>query len=212
MLLYLIRHANTLDNKRGRMQSIDAQVDWDTESEVAVKNLHLEFEHKKLKNIHVSPLRRAIETARYFAGDRAKLTIVDFIYEYVRPNLLEGASQKVAIQFWEEQYVKDKYDPRWKLDGSESFEDILSRVKKFTDFIFEYAALEENMAVVGHGTFFRHLMGYLLMKDSYDSSIFFNFLRKIELDYLGYILLEVDIEKRSAKIVEIRNHRKKSLM
>lgn len=201
MIIYLIRHGESTDGCLGLTQRADCHLD-----KTATKNLKtikkildkVHFDH-----IFSSPFPRAEETAKFFFPKK-DIQILDYIHEYIRPKCLDKVKREKGDYFWEVEHKDDKFNPDWKFDGGESFSEILQRIKTFSNFLNtmdNYAVI----GVVGHGTFFRHLIGYRFMKEEYSMEIFSYVLRKIELQNGGFIILNTDNKMQNTVIKSVNN-------
>jgi broad specificity phosphatase PhoE len=182
MNLYLIRHGKTTQASSGIAQDKNASLDpnYFYLLEETIHKIH-KINKIDFGEIISSPLKRAKETTK-FIFPKQKIVELEYIYEYIRPKFLDGVDRNRLVTFWEIENKKAKYDPNWKLDGSESFNEILKRVKKLVDYL-ESKKDSKNIAIIGHGTFFTHLYGYLTYKDNYNTKIFFDELKdKIQID------------------------------
>ncbi|HUW24834.1 MAG TPA: histidine phosphatase family protein [Patescibacteria group bacterium] len=201
MKLYLIRHGESQDAKNGITQRTDSPL-----SEVAIDQLKIVKENLKgisFDRVFSSPFPRALQTAKeLFPGQ--DIRVLDYLHEYIRPECLNGVEKEIGKHFWEVEHKEDKYFPDWKYDGCESFNGIVSRVKKLTAFLSTLKD-KQTIAIVGHGVFFRHLIGYLLMSDNYKPEIFFDLLLKIEIANGGGAVLDLNLESNSATIKSINN-------
>lgn len=182
MKLYLIRHAKSVDDILGLAQKPDSPLDFHSLNTIK-KN-----ESLKPDFAYSSPLMRAGQTAGLLFND---YKVLNFIYEYARPRLLDGVPKDKTVDFWENKHQKDKFDPNWKYDGSESFNDIVKRVIKLIKYLQKNHKDNEKIAIVGHSIFFKHLLGILEFNEKYNTTLFFNNFRLIPWDNLE--IKEVDI-------------------
>jgi alpha-ribazole phosphatase len=201
MLIHLIRHAKTVDDSEGLMQNIDAVIASSPDSQI--QKLKEKLGTVKFDAIYSSPQKRAVQTAGLLFNS-SDVEILDYIHEYVRPNFLNGARREQAVDFWENANKENKYGADWKYDGSESFSDIAKRADKFLDLLLQRGN-GSQVAVIGHGVFFRHLIGMALMGEAYDPRIFFDFLLKVKIGNCGYIKIDIDNERRRVRSLEIIN-------
>jgi len=184
MKLYLIRHAKTIDDIQGRTQAVDAEIDPGQVAEI--EDLKRELSTTAFSHIYVSPQKRARQTADALFGK--DVTELPGIFEYVRPRNLNNIPRAQAAEFWDVTHKQDKYDPDWKMNGSESFNDINKRVQDFIAYLATHSN-DDVVAVVGHGNFFRHLLGRMLMKEEYSPVIFFDLLVRVEIKNCGYLMI-----------------------
>ncbi len=183
MKLYLIRHAKTIESKEGKSQSPNAIID---ESSIK-KGLYSDL---KVDKVYCSPLVRATRTADLLFGE-GNYEIVDYIYEYIRPRFLDGKSKEEARKFWDWGLLEYRKDPDWKYDDSESFNDIKARANKFLKFLKKQRYKYNSVAVIGHGIFFRHLLGVIAAGEKYDQLIFLGLGKYI--DWANLEMKEIEI-------------------
>ena len=176
MEVYLIRHALSQDAERGVSQRDGAPIVKDGVKENRYKNI-------KFDKVYCSPLLRARQTAEKLFDD---FEVVDYIYEYKRPSLLDGVPRKEARKFWDKYWEEATTDPDWSYDGSESFNDIVKRVDRFYRFL--KGLKFERVVVVGHSIFFRHLLSiHALGKKNYTIGVYYKlsvFINPLPLHYL----------------------------
>lgn len=200
MNIWLVRHGKTVDDANGVIQLDDAKLSKD--------HLHLlDQTHKTIDginfdSIYCSPQVRATETAKYLLPSK-EYKKLDLLREYKRPEILDGKEREFAISFWEDKYVKEKYDPDWSIDNSESINDILNRVDSFIEILSNTD--DKNIIVIGHGVFFRHLIGRIVMQNDYSTTVFFKFLLKTKLNNGGIAKLNFDKSQKTGQLIEIIN-------
>jgi broad specificity phosphatase PhoE len=197
MKIYLIRHGKTIDDTDGKQQHAQAQLD--PEFLFQIDELKLKLQGIKFDQVLVSPLPRARQTASRLFDQSVELP---YTFEYVRPRIIDGVDKSVAVAFWEQQYKEAKYLPDWSIDGGESFNTIVARAQQLITHL-QSLPQEGTVAIVGHGVYFRHLIGRLLLGDDYTPHIFFDVLLKIDLRNCGYIKLEAAAD--TTKVLGIYN-------
>lgn len=200
MKLYLIRHSKSIDDNSGLMQRPDTKTLKGSRSELSITKKYLEridFSH-----LYCSPQPRALESAKEMFSPK-KIDVLDYIYEYKRPQFLDGAKKEAAIKFWEEDQKENKYLPGWKFDGSESFDDIVIRTRKLLTFLTNNHSDQDKIAIVGHGTFFLHFLGNTLMGNKYAPTVFFDLVRKIDINNGGVLVL--DSSNKGWKLTQLFN-------
>ncbi len=154
MKIYLIRHAKIETTEEVVQGTVDPIVN-DDETIAGIKRAQLEVVNPD--NIYCSELIRAKQTAGLIFPDRADVVYTPLINEYVRPSRFIGASKAELVQFWED-HKNDKYDPDWKPEDGESYAEIADRAALFHKLLLEDKEKGcKTVAVVAHGTFFRHL-------------------------------------------------------
>jgi broad specificity phosphatase PhoE len=181
MKLYLIRHGKTVEAGEGMSQSPEAEVNINLVDKSIVKNLNQE-------KVFSSPLPRSTKTAEILFGE---YEVVDYIYEYIRPKILDGKSRDEARKFWDWGLVEYRKNPDWKYEGSESFNEIKSRATNFLNFLKKQKDKYKSVVVVGHTIFFRHLLGVIASGDKYDQKIYLDLGRYIDWDNLDTKEIEI---------------------
>ncbi|MCL4367097.1 phosphoglycerate mutase family protein [Patescibacteria group bacterium] len=199
MDIYLIRHGKTIEDSMGFLQSSESQLS--EKGIAAAKILRKKLRGIKFTKIYCSPQIRAVQTAKEVFGSQ-KIETLDFIHEYIRPRSLEGKTKEEAYNFWENKNKSAKYGLDWKVDGSESFKDIVMRVDALIKLLGDQQ-VESQIAVVGHGVFFRHFLGKFLLGDDYTPVIFFNFLRSLQLGNCGYIKIFWEQNTKHKNLLEL---------
>lgn len=164
MKVYLIRHAQSVDDQTKVSQRDDSPLS-ELGREQAEKRAQT-LAIPRLDGVYASPYARTQETAAILFPAQ-KITTLDFIYEIKRPRNLDGGLHTDAVHFWEVDHKKDKYQPDWKYDGSESFNDVVDRSKKLMNFLYTTHQDDHTIAIVSHGGFMRHTIGYAGLGDNY---------------------------------------------
>ncbi len=188
MKLLLIRHAQSVDDKAKLSQRDDSPLS-SRGREQAEKRARL-IDALPISAVLTSPYRRTQETAAILFPSIAIGTL-DFIYEVKRPRNLDGGLHKNAVHFWEVEHKTDKYKPGWTFDGSESFNDAINRAQKLLQFLYGTYGETETIAIVSHGGFMRHFVGYVGLKQAYRPEAFFDLLFLLEIKNIDAI--EVDL-------------------
>lgn len=147
MVLYVVRHGETLKNKYGLIQG---QTECDLSENGRKKALELIPIVDKL-NIDVvisSPLKRAIDTARIITSDKYPINIDDRIIER-NWGLCEGASIDLVdtVKCWN--FFLNTSD-----NGIEKVQDLLGRVSEFLEDIRSKYS-DKNVLVVSHSAILR---------------------------------------------------------
>lgn len=136
MKLYVLRHGETEYNKEGRFQGQN-NISLNEEGKKQAEETKKELQNIKFDKVFVSPLKRAIETA--------KIVVPNYKIE-IDNRIIERSFGKLEG----EKSIID-YEERIKEFGIESIEDLEKRVKCFLKEIFKKAKKEENILVVTHG-------------------------------------------------------------
>lgn len=155
MKIYLIRHAVTKESTEGISQT--------DEAEIVKKTVDREkFKEIKPDKVYSSPYKRATQTAEILFED---YEVLDFIYEFKAPSFLKGEPREKSRAFWDEYLPEARRDADWKYEDGESFNETVSRVNKLINFLKNKDF--DSVAIVGHATFFRHLLGVLKFGKDY---------------------------------------------
>lgn len=199
MMLYLIRHGQSSDGAKGLSQRVDAPLS--IESRKHLSTLRDYLKSIEFDKVYSSPQPRATQTAETLFGENFKF--LESVHEHIRPKHLIGKKRELAMKFWDEEAVEDRYDPQWKYEDSESFKEVINRVNGFIKYLEKEN--DEKIAVVTHGWFIRHFIGTLMMGSKYTPEVFFDLLRKISIENGGFVICELDFKTSSHKILEISN-------
>lgn len=171
MKIFLIRHAQSIDDQAKVSQRDDSPLSKLGKEQAQKRGRSLNI--PQLDGVYASPYARTQETAAILFPTQ-KVTTLDFIYEIKRPRSLDGGLHANAVHFWEVDHKKDKYQPDWKYDGSESFSDVINRSKKLIDFLYATHQDNHTIAIVSHGGFIRHTIGYAGLGTTYKPEVFFD--------------------------------------
>lgn len=171
MKVFLIRHAQSVDDQAKVSQRDDSALS--DLGKVQAQKRAKTFSTLNFDGVYASPYARTQETAQILFPTH-DITTLDFVYEIKRPRSLDGGLHADAVHFWEVDHKKDKYQPDWKYDGSESFNEVIGRSKKLIQFLYENHQDKDTVAIVSHGGFIRHTLGYAGLKDTYTPEIFFD--------------------------------------
>jgi broad specificity phosphatase PhoE len=180
MKIYLIRHAVSIDGQNKISQRDNSPL---------VKNISTMLPSIKPDKVFCSPILRAKQTAELLFPD--SFEVLDYIYEYQRPRFLTGKGKEEADIFWKTGIEKMKEDSSWSCDGSESFLEIKNRALRLLSFL-ESLNLE-SVAIIGHGIFFRYLIGINTMGENFDQVASIKIMKDLKLANLE--LKEIEIDK-----------------
>ena len=178
MKIYLIRHGQSEDDERGVGQTLDTKL-----SQAGIQKLielkKSVYDKIKFDLVYYSPQARAKQTAKLLFPNLDNLQELDYIYEYKKPSRLYGVDRKIKDKYWQENR-QNKYDPDWQPEDGESFNQILDRVKRLAKLLSKHQ--KQTIGIVGHGVFFKHLVGYWKMGDKYQPKIFFDKYQKQKIE------------------------------
>jgi broad specificity phosphatase PhoE len=179
MKIYLIRHAKTLDSKNGIHQSDDTPIITEGIDFSIYKDL-------KPEKVYSSLQVRAQETAEKLFG---KYEVLDYTFEYRRPSSFVGKSKQLSHDLWDKEQIRLRSDPDWKFEDAESFNEIKKRAETFLKFLktLEYT----SVAVIGHGIFFRYVLGVRALGENFTPNVVFDLLSFIKWDNLEMKEIEI---------------------
>lgn len=137
MRLYVLRHGQTDYNKEGKFQG-QSDIELNKEGRKQARITAKKLENIKFDKVYVSPLKRAIETAKIVTNNKLELEIDNRIMERSFGKL-EG--KKVILD----------YEERVEEFGIETIESLEKRIGSFLKDIFDKYKDSENILVVAHG-------------------------------------------------------------
>jgi broad specificity phosphatase PhoE len=112
------------------------------------------LQHQAITHIYSSPLLRAIETSVIVANYLGiEYEVRDALREY-DVGLLDGRSDPVAWQMWQDLFDSWTKHQRWeqKIEGGESFYEVKNRFVPFIDScIQEHKGTDANLLCIAHG-------------------------------------------------------------
>ncbi len=151
----------------------------------SIKENH--YKNWKLEKICCSPVLRAQQTAEALFKE---YETIDYIYEYIRPKMLDSKSRDEGRIFWDKHWAKATTNPDWNYDGSESFNTIVKRANKFYKHL--QSLKYSRVGIVGHSIFFSHLMSvHALGVDGYTIDKYYKLSRFIRPYPLRYLTMEL---------------------
>ena len=205
MKVYLIRHGRSVDAEQNLSQGLDSGLSDRGRKEVLELKKEV-YDLIKFDKVYHSALPRAAMTAKLLFGERnVDLELLDFLHEYERPSRLYGVAHEVVQDYWEENR-DNKYKNDWKPEDGESFNEIVKRADSLMGKISEDRK-HGIVGVVGHGIFFKHLVGRWLLKENYRPAIFFDMIWRFQIGNGEYTLLDIDgngevrVEKWSSRVL-----------
>lgn len=204
MKLYLVRHAESYGNIKGKIIST-------TDFELTEKGIAQSQRagHKICSELRETPIsaycsslarsrQTLIEILRCIGQENAKIIETDFLKE-MNLGLLEGMT-------WEERRQKypevdlDKKLSLLQAPGGESYQDVKNRCKLFAEEYLEKEAGENTIIIVSHGITLRILINFLLKRPDED----INFLNWMENTALTELILEK--EKHTYQLVRLNDY------
>lgn len=167
--VHLIRHGESQFNAAFALKRVDPMI-YDApltpRGHEQAAALRAEVAALGIETVIVSPLTRAIQTALgIFKDCGARLQIEALHRERVEHSGDLGRSPRLLAAEFPGLAFDHLDDPWWHCERAqpqvilvEPEENVLSRVSKFREFLSTRP--EKRLAVVGHGTFLRHLTGF----------------------------------------------------
>ncbi|OGD78693.1 hypothetical protein A2368_02155 [Candidatus Collierbacteria bacterium RIFOXYB1_FULL_49_13] len=157
------------------------------------------FEGLDIHKVYYSPYERARQTAVELFGHRNLPTEeLDFVHEFMKPSRLVGIPYIESAKYWKEN-VDNLYISDWQPEDGESFNQIAQRAERLRKFLWERHR-DENVAVVTHGTYMKHIVGKWTMGDKYTPEVFLDLLYRLHLLPNGAVI-EFEVDEDKVKIV-----------
>lgn len=161
MNLYVLRHGETNYNKEGKFQGQN-NISLNEKGKKQAEETRKELQNIKFDKVFVSPLKRAIETA--------KIVVPNYEIE-IDNRIIERSFGKLEGK----KSIPD-YEERIKEFGIESMEDLEKRIKDFIKDISKKFKDNENILVVTHGGVAQIINK--LLEERYNKNNFKDFLLK----------------------------------
>lgn len=165
MKLYLMRHGETLWNKARRLQGC-SDIELNDNGVALAKAVGEKLKDVTLHRAFTSPLKRAVDTARYVLGERDVPLVVDERIKEISFGVWEGCciledQAEVPLDEFRKFIQRPSiYQP--PVDG-ESIESLYTRTGLFIRELLETPAYqEETILVTAHGAAVRAMMYNLL--------------------------------------------------
>ena len=147
--IYIVRHGETDWNNEGRCQG-KTNISLNENGIAQAENLKNKLNISKIDVCFVSPLKRALETAKIITDDKLDLIIDDRIVERGF-GTLEGKlfNHEATKNSWDYELDYDEY-------GIEIIKEVLKRAKNFLDYVNKTYD-NKNILIVSHGAFIKAL-------------------------------------------------------
>lgn len=147
--VYLVRHGQTNWNKEGRCQG-KTNISLNEDGVNQAKALRDKIDTNNIDICIVSPLNRALETAKIITDNKINLIIDDRIVERGF-GTLEGKlfNHEATKNSWDYELDYDEY-------GIEIIKEVLKRAKNFLDYVNKTYD-NKNILIVSHGAFIKAL-------------------------------------------------------
>jgi probable phosphoglycerate mutase len=150
--IYLVRHGETVFNLEGKIQGggLDSPLTPKGEEQAQKLALHLKESKFQVDVIYSSPLKRALDTAK-FINQYFQLNIIeDNLLREIDCGNFEG---KQISSIDSEKLRKLRIDPEEKYPGGESVTDVRARAEQFLN--KARSTNYESVLIVSHGNFNR---------------------------------------------------------
>lgn len=163
MELYIVRHGQTVWNKKGLLQG-STDICLDEKGIDAAKKMGENMKNLKIDKIYTSPLKRAYDTACFIKGERNIEIIKDeriselCFGDYEGRNM-EEMQKDINCGFRYFFTSPEKYIPG---EGGETLEELVLRAKNFMQNEIEKKSGEnERIVIVAHGAMNKAIMSYI---------------------------------------------------
>ncbi|TVX94418.1 histidine phosphatase family protein [Paenibacillus agilis] len=150
----IIRHGSTEWNKEGRAQG-SSDIPLNESGLLEAQQLANRLSKEQWDVIYTSPLSRAKTTAEAIASEMSDVEVLlDDRLREVNGGLIEGTTEEERVAKWGENWRE--------LDlGMESKDQVFARILSLVQDVTDKHA-GQNVLLVGHGAFIRHLFEVLL--------------------------------------------------
>lgn len=190
MKVYLVRHGQSIGNATDRGESFSQDDSTNGLTDLGWKqarNLGQRLQNEDVTHIVTSKLLRAQQTAQAINETlNVPVETLDFAHEYEQSDEYHenGRDPKLSQFFWMPRHPADYAPP-----GAESFTNFMSRVDQLLAYLESHLESDRNILVVGHGTFFRFLLGRILWRDELQPAEV-NKISRIETTNTGISIIE----------------------
>jgi len=164
--IYFVRHGETEGNIGKFFQTAETKLT--DAGHRGAEAVAARFTDVLVDELWASHYVRAQQTAGYIAKVlKINVQIDDAAHEVVRPSSIHGLEHqspegKEHRSSYPENFVKND----WNLDGAENYFTFIKRMKLFVDRLENTTA--NNIVVVSHGDFIRHLTTFFLLSKDVD--------------------------------------------
>src|SRR5688572_30300459 len=163
MKVYLVQHAQTIDNTSRIHQTPDTPLSEKGQKQI----LHIanHFKTIPIDAIISSPYTRTQQTAEEISKITDKEIITTpLLRETERPSVIHNRNiDDPDVVKIKDEIKKHINEPDWHYSDEENFFDLLERIKQLITFIEELP--HENVVAVSHGGIIKLFVSYLLVKD-----------------------------------------------
>lgn len=150
MKLYVVRHGETTYNVENRICGI-SDVELTDLGRIQAEEAFIKLKDIHFDKVYVSPLKRAVDTARIITDKRYKL-IIEKRIEEINFGIFEGMSRDT------QEFQQTKYNLGVHYQEGETFLNVVHRVYSFLDDlkVMDYS----NVLIVCHGGIMRAIHSY----------------------------------------------------
>lgn len=193
MLLYLVRHGQTPQNKARRFQGPDAILSPD--GEVQAGKVAERLKNLEIDEIWSSPMRRAQQTAEIINQyQNVKIDTIEELAELRRPSSLHGKKwSDPEVQAIKYLGIEHQTDPFFKVEDSESFNDLVQRARQLQIKVEQKAAEvpeDFTLLMTSHGIMLGTFLLTVLLGGQDSSMIMLDALKRLKIQNTGISVLE----------------------
>ncbi|MGI6295613.1 MAG: histidine phosphatase family protein [Armatimonadota bacterium] len=160
ILLYIVRHGQTVDNLQGRIQGhTDSPL-----TELGIRQAKAaahRLSRERLDCIYSSDLNRALSTAQIIAqSQRSECPIIpDSRLRELNLGVAQGLTREQYAELRPEEYALWRQDSiKNRPQGAERIEQAIDRCADFLDYIAKHYQNEANLGIVAHGGSIKSLL------------------------------------------------------
>lgn len=160
IVLYIVRHGQTIDNLEGRIQGhTDSPL-----TELGIKQAEAaahRLSQERLDCIYSSDLNRALDTSRIIAQAQSNECpiIPDSRIRELNLGAAQGLTREQYADLRPEEYALWRQDSiKNRPQGAESIEEAIDRCADFLDYIAKNYQNEANLGIVAHGGSIKSLL------------------------------------------------------
>ncbi|MBP2026990.1 alpha-ribazole phosphatase [Acetoanaerobium pronyense] len=161
MVIYLIRHGETVDNSEkkfcGHTDSALSDI-----GKSQIKKLSDRLKDYRFDKVYSSPLQRALITAKEITGN----VIIDEGFKEINFGDFEGKTLneiKTSSVLEYEKFICQ--DSNYRFPNGESTFGFSARIQKTLEDIISSSSEDDNIALVSHSGVIREIISYLISKD-----------------------------------------------
>lgn len=206
MLLTLIRHGKSTDMQGNLVQGPYSPLSENSISVLSEKAKN--FDSRGFDAVYTSTYTRARQTAELLF-DKEVIKVLDYVHESNMTPHLHGKSYDEVSSYWAMMPDSYKYDDDYAHGNDEvkgeTFNEMISRTDKFVEFLITNHSDDHQIALVGHGHFFRVLIARVMRPEVFNYKMFSQFFRFFDLENGSITTIEINLETRRGVIREMSN-------